>query len=122
MTFVSSAASGALFGLFIGIGGEHAECDRQPGLERHLLQSPSGLARDVIEMRRIAPDHCAQSDDRVVTVTMGEHFGSQGKLERPRNVKHFKTVGGSLLEGFARSLEQLFRDCLVEARYNDREL
>src|ERR1700676_3522852 len=59
VSFISGASAGAIRRLLVSVGGEHAECNRQPGLERDLLQPVRRLSRHVIEMGRVSPNHGA---------------------------------------------------------------
>src|SRR5712692_9496674 len=99
VTLVSRRAARARLRLFIGIRGQNTERDGQSGLQCHLLQSPRGFAGYVIEMWSFAADYRTKGDDRVVTVTVREHLGGQGELERSGHVKDFEALGSGLLEG-----------------------
>src|SRR5436190_22874175 len=39
------------------VGGEHPEADREPVRQRDVAEPARGLARDVLEMGRLAPNH-----------------------------------------------------------------
>ena len=60
---VASARSSACA---CGLGGQHAEDHGHAGLRARVHEAARALAGDEIEVRRVAADHAAERDDRVV--------------------------------------------------------
>src|SRR2546430_1372426 len=50
---------------FKRIGVQHPKGNRNRGFERNALKSRRNRSRDVLEVRRFAPDHASQTDHRV---------------------------------------------------------
>ena len=70
-------------GLLDPVEREDAEGDRDAGLERGELEPARGLARDVVEVRRVAADDAAERDDAGEAAGLRERRGGEGELERP---------------------------------------
>src|SRR4029450_1819286 len=66
-----------------GLRRQHAERHRYAGLEPDLLHASGTLPGNVVEMRRLAPDHRAQAHHGVVSARRGEALRRQRDLERP---------------------------------------
>ena len=62
---ITDAGAIGRFELIHKVEGEHAERDGDPGLEGGQLEAAGGLARHVVEVRRVAADHRAEHDDRI---------------------------------------------------------
>ena len=78
----------------------------------------AACAGDMVEMRRLAPDHRAQSDDRIVPFPSGQRFRSERKFPRARNLDDLDVVrvGPRALQGVQCSGQQTFSDEAVESR------
>src|SRR5256886_207476 len=98
-------------------GGQHPEPDGEPMSERDVAEPARRLARDVLEVRRLASDHAAERHDRPIPPARGRSFRGHRQLERPRDPDHVhpRVRHALLLQAAARSLEQPARDGLVIA-------
>jgi hypothetical protein len=107
--------------LLLVLDREHAERDGHAGLEARELQPAGGLARDVLEMRRLAADDGAESDDARIAARLRECHRGQRQLERAGHGddRHGLPPDACPLELVQRAREQLARDPAVEARDND---
>jgi hypothetical protein len=87
----------------------------------HVADPARGFARHVVEMRRLATHHGAETDERIVPAGGGEPLGAQRQLERPRHHHHVDGVlrDAVLLERLERAREQGVGDGLVEPRHDD---
>ena len=105
------------------VHGEDAECDRHAGLERGELEPGGGLAGDVVEVGRLAPDHAAERDDAGVAARLRERHRAEGKLERARDGhdRDELAADAGALELGDGGLEQLVRDVAVEACRDDAD-
>ena len=81
VTFVAVFSARAIGGLLGCIRGQDAKCDGNSRFKLHRGESGGGLARDVIEMRRVAANHCAERDNGVGPVAVDE--GSCSKRQLP---------------------------------------
>ena len=92
MSAISSArahrvggAVDARLALLDRLDGEHAERNRDARLDRRELQPRRGLARDVVEVRRLAADDRAERDDAGVAARLRERHRGERQLERARH-------------------------------------
>jgi hypothetical protein len=79
---------GALNGLSHGIGGEDAEDDRDIRIHRGLQNPSTDFGADVLEMRRITTDHCAETDHRIESTGPGKLASHEGNFKRARYPHH----------------------------------
>src|SRR5581483_4463499 len=102
---------------------EDAECDRHARFERGQLQAGRGLAGDVLEVRRLAPDDAAERDDGDVPARLRERHGAERQLEctRHRHDGDVLPVDPRVRELGHGRVEQPVRDLAVEAREDDRD-
>src|SRR5881394_789281 len=104
------------------IGGHDAEAHRDAVRERDVAQPARRFARDILEMRRLAPDHAAERHDRVETLARRRGLGQHRQLERAGRPGDLD-VGirdPALAQRLARAVEQLRGDVLVKATDDDR--
>src|SRR5206468_3359426 len=99
---------------------EDSEGDGNARLERRELQAARGLARDVVEMRRVAADDAAERDDAGEATRLRERRRGERQLEcagydhdRDRLLPH-----AGVPELGERAVEQLCRDLSVESRHD----
>src|SRR5262249_36550923 len=91
--------------------------------EGHLADTGGGFAGDVLEVRRLTPDHHAHTGDRPVPPTPREMAGGLGKLEgagHPVDVDVTRSDAGRD-ERVHGAVDEPLGDPLVEARGHDRE-
>src|SRR5687767_14062944 len=81
--FVTGGERSALLRLCKCFHREDAERNRDTRITTHLAQTSSTLARDVLEMWRVAADHATQCHDGVVVATSGQ---------LPRHYRQFKSA------------------------------
>src|SRR5215210_6435323 len=100
---------------------EHAEGDRDAGLERGQLQARGGLAGDEVEVGSVAADDAAESDDAGVAARLRERHRGDRQLERARDGHDRDRVAADAgrIELRERALEQLRGDGAVEAADDD---
>ena len=67
---------------------EDAERDRDARLDRGELEARGGLARDVVEVRRVAADHAAERDDAGEPPRLRERHRRERQLEGARDGHH----------------------------------
>src|SRR3990172_3591343 len=122
-TLVAVLAAGSVHRLLEGVGREHAEDDRDPGLRGGQADAVGRLLGDVVEVRGLAADHRAQADHGGVPTAGGQALRHERKLERPGDPREVEVVVPRALraEALERSLDHLAHDDLVEARRDDRE-
>ena len=75
--FVACFGAGSFDGLFDGVGGEHAEGDREAGLERDALDPGCALTGNVFEVGGGTADDGTEADHGIVGAASGE-VGSIG--------------------------------------------
>src|ERR671911_55925 len=102
---------------------QHAEGDGDPRLERRELEAGRGLARDEVEVRRIAADDAAECDDARVAARLRQCHRRDRQLERAGDGHHRDRIARDArrVELSERSLEQLARDGAVEAADDDAD-
>ncbi len=122
VTLVAVLAAGAVERLFQRVGGEHAESDGNSDFERDVLQSARAFGSDEIEMRSIATDDGAQSDDGVKAVGVGQQLGGERELEGAGDVMDFEGGGFRFGESLASAVEQFRSDVGIETRDDDSEV
>ena len=119
---VHARERGTLLGLRLVLGGEHAEDHRHTGREARVHEAARALARHVIEMRRVAADHAAQRDHRVVLAAGGELERRQRQLEGAGRA-HARRVHRRLPPcagpGARGALDELVDQRGIEARRDD---
>src|SRR4051794_21419236 len=71
--------------LLLGVGGQHAERDRNARLQARELEPARRLARDELEVRRLAADDRAESDDARVAARLRQRHRGQRQLECARH-------------------------------------
>src|SRR5213075_3131988 len=104
------------------VGGQDAEAYRDAVRERDVAQAARRFARDILEMRRLAPDHASERHDRVETLARRRGLGQHRQLERAGRPGDLD-VGirdPALAQRLARAVEQLRGDVLVKATDDDR--
>src|SRR5262245_53314375 len=72
-------------GVVEGVGREHAEHGRDPGVEADAHDPGRALAGDVLEVSGLTADHAAETDHGVVVTGGGQPLGGEGDLEGPRH-------------------------------------
>ena len=87
------------------------------------LESGGRLAGDVVEVRRLAADHAAESDDAGVAARLRKRHRAERQLERARHGHHRDRLlcDPGLLELGERRREQPVHDLAVEARDDDAD-
>src|SRR5437763_1590034 len=115
VAFVPGRAARPRHRLLERFSGQHPEPDGEAMGERDGAEPAGRLARDVLEVRRLAADHAAERHDRRVPPARGCGFRGHGQLERPRDPDHVHAPVRHplLLQALARALEQPARDDLV---------
>ena len=120
-SFVPALESGAVDGLLQRVAGQHTEYNWQAAVHLRELQSARGLRTNIIIVRRLAAEHAADGDQRIVLPRRGQFFRSQRQFERPRNVHHI-----NILAARARPLQRIHRrrkkplgDKTIEAAHDD---
>ena len=113
----------AALGLVGAVEREHAERDGDAGLDRGELQPARRLARDVVEVRRVAADHAAERDDAGEAARLRERHRGERELERARHGHHGDRVARRRrgVELGERRLEQPRRHVAVEPRDDDAD-
>ena len=102
------------------LGGEHLEQARNPRAERYLGDTPGGLVRHELEVRRVAPDHGAEAEHGRVASGAGHPVGDHGDLERSRHPRDVDVGDAVALQGRPRPLDEPLGDRAVEPRRDDR--
>src|SRR3954451_5441087 len=122
VSLVAGAPAGAFGRLAQGVHGEKAESDGQAVPQRDLAEAPRGLTRDVLEVRRLAPDHRAQGDEAAIPSGRAGRGRGDRQLESPRHPDDIDLVVGHARGTAAgpRALEQPRGDQLVIAAHQDR--
>src|SRR2546426_11673129 len=82
--------------LFFGIGGQHAEDDRQAIVIGHPRNPAADLGADVREVGRLPADHGTETDDGVIAAGTRPSRPGPGDAQPPRAVAH----GALLLSGY----------------------
>src|SRR3990170_1106703 len=82
---VAHLAARAVPRLLLAERGDHAERRRHAGRERDLADAGGGLARDVLEVRRLPADHDAEAHDARVPARPGPVGRGLGQLEGARH-------------------------------------
>ena len=102
---------------------EDAERDGHARLERGELEAARGLARDEVEVRRVAADDAAESDDAGVAAGLRERHRRERQLEGAGHRHDRDRIAGTpaALERAERALEQPVRDVAVEAGDDDAD-
>src|SRR5215207_240730 len=102
---------------------QHAEGDGDPRFERRKLEAGRGLARDEVEVRRIAADDAAECDDARVAARLRQRHRRYRQLERAGDGHHRDRIARDArrVELSERSLEQLARDSAVESADDDAD-
>ena len=120
---VSLRPARALLRLPAAVAGEDAEGDGNTRLEPGELEPARGLAGDVLEVRRVAADHAAESDDAGVAPGLCKRHRAERELEGARDrhdvdplLRHSGL--GQRLKG---ALEESGRDVAVEAADDDAD-
>src|SRR6266496_4115537 len=75
--------------LNLRVGRQDTEADRNTMREGDVAQTACRLTRDVLEMRRLAPDHAPQRHDRVEALAGRRGLGDHRELERAGHPRHF---------------------------------
>src|SRR5579884_1198372 len=103
--------------------GEHAERDGDAGLDAGELEARRGLARDVVEVRRLAAHDRAERHDARVAPRLRERHRRERQLERARHGDDGDPLRrhAGLLERLERAREHAVRQPAVEARDDDRD-
>src|ERR1051326_5053963 len=120
-SFVSTAGRRALDRLLDRVAGDDAERDWKLRLDRHARQLVRDLSRDEVEVRRVAAQKAAESDERVVTA--GEDASECRDLECAgdaieRDVLVARAVA---CEAVARAVEKSRDDIVIEPAGDDPE-
>src|SRR5215211_201227 len=113
----------ARLGLLERLGRQHAERHRYAGLDRRQLQPARRLARDVVEVRRLAADHAPERDNAGVLPGLRECDRRDRQLEGARDGddRDRLALDAGLLELVQRALEQPARDSAVELGHDDAD-
>ena len=114
---VAVGAASPGFGLFVGVAGEDAESNRRLGLGAGRGETSGRLGGYIVEVRSLAADNRADSDDPVVALIFEEPAGGDRKLPRPRDPDHIDVLENySVFEQrLERSVDELFYNRFVEA-------
>src|SRR5256884_9913280 len=81
---IDSSYCGARMRLFFGIGGQHAEDDRQAIVIGHPRNPAADLGADVREVGRLPADHGTETDDGVIAAATRPPRRHRGVLPTPR--------------------------------------
>ena len=106
------------------VGGQHAEHDRDAGGQRGLLQAPGRLPGDVVEVRRVAPDHRAEAHDAVAPARAARGAWRRAAARtRPGPTRRVTSSSATprVAQRPPRAVEQLPGDVLVEPADDDRD-
>src|SRR3954454_21540408 len=103
--------------LLLVLDRQHAERDRDSGLEAGKLKPASRLARDVLEVRGLPSNDRAEGDDAGIAARLRQGHGGQRQLERAghRDDRHGLAPDARPLELVERAREQLSGYAAVEA-------
>ena len=116
-------AAGAIGRLLDRVDGEHAERGRDTGRGVHRCDAIGRAAGDVVEVRRVAPDHGTETDDRVDVAELCELSRRDRNLERaghPHDVD-VAVRDTALAKCCYRAVQQARGDDVVEARDHDAD-
>src|SRR2546426_5824072 len=121
VALVPRLAAGTRHRLLERLRRQHAEPDREAMGERDVAEPARRLARDVLEVRRLAANHAAKGDDRGVAAARRGRLRGHRQLEgawHPDDV-HRVLRHPVLAQAPLRPLEQALRDDFVVAADDD---
>ena len=109
--------------LLLGVRRQHPEDHGQALADRHLLDAPRRLARDIFEMRRIPAHHAPQADDRLEPLGLRQHLRRDRQLKSAGNATDLDAalIDPDLLQPAKTSGEELFDDVRVEPGRHNRD-
>src|SRR5262245_1838441 len=118
---IADLAAGAGPRLLLGERGDHAEGRRHAVLDRDLPDAGGGLARDVLEVRSLAPDDDAHAHDPGEPPGRRQMARGLWQLERSGDPVHLDGVRTEPrgAQGAERAGHEPLRDALVEAGRDD---
>src|SRR5712692_5416318 len=94
-SFVAALEPRAIDGLLQRIARQHAKYDRQPAVHLCQLQPSRRLRTNVIVMCRLAPQHAANRNQRIVPPASRQLLRRQRQFERTRNPDHIHVFARS---------------------------
>src|SRR6266851_3152927 len=94
-SFVPALEPRAIDGLLQRIARQHAKYDRQPAVHLCQLQPSRRLRTNVIVMCRLAPQHAANRNQRIVPPASRQLLRRQRQFERTRNPDHIHVFARS---------------------------
>ena len=120
---VARLAAGPIDRLLHRVGGQHAECDGHARFERDAREPGGALAGDIVEMRRLAADHGAERDQRLVAARQREFARDHGHVEGARNAHDLDLLvrRPMALERIQRAPQQRLDHEIVEPRDHQGE-
>ena len=92
-----------------------------PRREARVHEAARAFAGHVIEVRRVAADHAAQRDHRMVPAAGGEHLGRQRQFEGAGHAldQQARGVAAMLAPGARGAVDELVDQRGIEARRDD---
>ena len=124
LTGVAVGATGAVFGLLLGFGGEHAKDDWECFIDRDLCNAARRLAGHVIKMGCIPANHATKANDGMESFRPRGGFCRHRQLECARYTEHFNLLflGAKFLQSCDTSSQQFIDDMRIESRRDHRNM
>src|ERR1700676_117978 len=91
-SFVATLQSGAVDGLLQCVAGQHAKHYGHAGIHLRELQPARGFRADIVVMRRLAAQHAADGDKRVVLPCRGNLLRDQRQFKGSRHMHHINIL------------------------------
>jgi hypothetical protein len=116
-------AAGTVARLRVIVAGEQPEADRRLEIRAGAREAGRGLARDVVEVRRVAANDRADSDERVVALAGEQAPRRDRQLPRAGHPNDVHVIGSSAVadQGVERPVDEPLDDGLVESTGDDGE-
>src|SRR5205085_4670003 len=91
--------------------------------ERDARKSRGALPRHIVEMRRLAADHCTQREQRIVAARQCQFAHDDWNIECPGNTYDLDLLVGSAMpfQGVQRAADERLDDEIVETRRDEGE-
>src|SRR3990172_2655172 len=116
--FIAGFGPGPLDGLLQVVGCDHAEDDRDAGVESHVSNALGDLRGDIIEVGGSAANHGPEADDPRIPAGGRHLLGDERYLERAGHPRDLDVLipNAVPVQGVQRPVQQLVGDEIVEAR------
>src|ERR1044072_7513558 len=124
VALVRVLCAGALQRLLYVVGGENAEADGNFVIAHRGADAAGHRIADVIEMRRVAANHRAQTDKAVIFSTAGQTVGDQRNFESAWNPHHrdVLVIAAVAFQAVHGAIEEFLRDEMIVAAHDDADL